>query len=684
MGKKYYHKSKWNLPKEGYLGALLRMLPVLLMVGIVPLIVRQYAHETELTSYGWFGTTEVYYEFFLASKSLVLMLLMFVMAGCIVVRLRKDKKKIPFLKLMIPLLGYGALCLLSALFSVHHSFSFGGGYEQFETVWVLLGYVAVVYYVYLYAQEELELQVVTDAICFSATLIGLLGTLQGLGLDFLANGLTQKLITTERFLDAVGGKLSLNFVDGQAMATMYNPNYLGVYGSFVVPFLALLVLYEKNKWRRIWHIADFVLVTVALLSSRSRAGLIAVIAALCIALVVCFKGIIKYWYLSIPAVNLAVVIVLLVNAYNDNLIFDRLKNIFNMDEEKVVETVVVDGTTVRKTGLTEIYTTEKSVVFTYNDVTVDLYLYTEDGYYGVYAAEKGGEQIAVVKEETEDIFRFEHPALTELQVLPVPVDEEGTWGMLLKADGEWPFTYNAERETYQYVTKYQAEDGSEVYKQSDMVMADSVGFENYQKFFSGRGYIWSRTIPLLKKHIFLGSGPDTFILEYPQNDYLKMREMGFVGQVMTKPHSWYLQVGVQTGVLSLLCLLVFYGWYAVWSLRLYAFRKLSTQTETFGIAALIGSIGYVISGISNDSMVVTAPVFWGMIALGLTANVLVAKSREQEVLQAVNVTTSKEAKAVVLQTAEALQDVKADGVQDAKATSTKNATQKKKTNRKRR
>lgn len=662
MGKKYYHKSKWNLPKEGYVGALVRMLPVLLMVGIVPLIVRQYAHETELTQYGWFDATEVYYEFFLASKSLVLMLLLFVMAGCIVVRLRKEKKKLPFMKLMLPLFGYGVLCLLSACFSVNHSFSFGGSYEQFETVWVLLGYVAIVYYVYLYAQEELELQVVTDAICFSATIIGILGTLQGLGLDFLANGLTQKLITTESFLDAVGGELSLNFVDGQAMATMYNPNYLGVYGSFVVPFLALLVLYEKNKWRRIWHIADFVLVTVALLSSRSRAGLIAAIVALCIALVVCFRGIIKYWYLSIPAVNLAVVIVLLVNAYNDNLIFDRLKNIFNMDEEKVVETVVVDGTTVRKTGLTEIYTTEKSVVFTYNDVTVDLYLYTEDGYFGVYAAEKEGAQISVVKEKTEDIFRFEHPALTELQVLPVPVDEEGTWGMLLKADGEWPFAYNTESKTYQYVTKYQAEDGSEVYKQSDMVMAESVGFENYQKFFSGRGYIWSRTLPLLKDHIFLGSGPDTFVLEYPQNDYMKMREMGFVGQVMTKPHSWYLQVGVQTGVLSLLCLLVFYGWYAVWSLRLYAFRKLSTQTEAFGIAALIGSIGYMISGISNDSMVVTAPVFWGMIALGLTANVLVAKSRAQE----------------------ALQVVKEEAPKEANAASVKNTTPKKKTDKKRR
>ena len=77
-------------------------------------------------------------------------------------------------------------------------------------------------------------------------------------------------------------------------------------------------------------------------------------------------------------------------------------------------------------------------------------------------------------------------------------------------------------------------------------------------------------------------------------------------------------------------MLVFFGWYVVWGLKLYAFRKLSTQTEAFGIAAFIGSLGYMITGISNDSMVATAPVFWGMVAIGLAANAMVTKQRKQE------------------------------------------------------
>lgn len=628
MGKKYYRKSRRSLPKEGYLGAVCRMWPVLAVAAVVPLIIRQYEYETHLTEYGWFDTRAINYDFFLASKSLVLTLLMFVMAGCVCVRLWKEKTKIPFMKLLIPLFAYGALALLSACFSVNHTFSFSGSFEQFETVWVLLGYVLIVYYIFLYAREESELRVVTDGLCFSATIIGILGTLQGLGIDFLTSKITQKLITTDEFLDAIGGELSSQFSEGQAMATLCNPNYLGVYGSMMLPFLAMLFLYEKCKWRRIWHGIDFMLVTVAVLSSRSRAGLIAAAVALCVAAVLSVKRLVKYWYLTIPAVNFAVVLLLLVNAYNDNLIFDRLKNIFAPDKVSVTEYTAEDGSVIRKTGLTELYTTEENVVFTYNEVKTELYLYAENGYYGFYAYTDGDTQIDLVKAENEDIFSFEHPALADVKLKPSFLGDIP--GFTLVAEGDWIFLYNSEKGKYQYVTIYEDEYGMPVFKESDMIMADSFGFENRYSMFSQRGFLWSRCLPLLADNLILGSGPDTFVLEYPQNDYLMMKKSGFYYQFLTKPHSMYLQTGIQTGVLSLLCLLVFYGWYAIWSLRLYCFKNVTTLTEGFGVAAFVASIGYMISGLSNDSMVVTAPVFWVIMGIGIAANRIVAGLRKRQ------------------------------------------------------
>lgn len=619
MARKSYRKSHIALPREGYWGAFLRMLPAIIMVGLVPLIVRESEHENGLTGYAWFGNEPITYDFFLAPKSVVLMLLAFVMAGGIVARFWKEKCKVPFAKILIPLFLYGLLCFLSGCVSIQKEFSFFGGHAHFETVWVLLSYVLIVYYMFLYAANETEQQVVADAICFSATVIGLIGTLQGIGINLFSAMWYQKLITTESFLTRIGGKLTLNFADNTAYATLYNPNYLGVFGSFAVPFLIMLFMFEKNKWRRIWHGASSVLMIVALLSSRSRAGLIAAVAALFVAVIFAIRKVLKRWYLAIPAISFAVVLVLLVNAYNDNVIFERLKNAFAPDNVTIAEEVAEDGTIIRKTGLTEMYTTPEGVAMTYNEVSAMVVLYTDETSYGFYALDETGEQMKLTHNENGTEFYFTHPAYAD--VMLSPVNSDMGLCMRIKAGKEWDFVYDNEKQSYQYM--------SEFGKTSDMIMAESFGFEKHQHSFSNRGFIWSRTIPLLKKYIFLGSGPDTFVLAFPQNAYLEMYQNGFGTNIMTKPHCLYLQVGVQTGVLSLICLLVFYGWYAVQCLRLYAFRKLTTQAEAFGMAAFIGSVGYMISGISNDSMVVTAPVFWGMIGLGVVANRLVRKNREQ-------------------------------------------------------
>lgn len=624
MAKRYHRKTYRRA--EGYGASFFRMLPALLAVGVVPLIVRQTTYATELSEQPWFGNATAGYEFFLAPKALLLTLLLLVMAVAAGARIRKEKKSV-FAKLFLPLLAYETLAFLSACFSVNRNMSFGGGYEQFESIWVLLSYGMIVYYIFLYAQTETELLVVTDAICFGSTVIGLLGTLQGFGFDYLATELGQKLVTTEAYLNSIGGRLTLQFEDTKhAYATLYNPNYLGMYGAFLLPFLVLLILFEKTLWRRIWHCVNFVLMAAALLFSQSRAGLIAAGIAVCVALLLNLRNVLKWWYLLIPAANFAVVLLLLVNAYRDNLLLERLQNMFQKEDTTVTEYVAEDGTLVRETGLTEMITATEGVILTYNGLRFQVSLYVEGNAYGIYATTETGEQLLMTADETGSLFQFEASALEKVSVKPMYVGEE--LGICITVEGkEWVFCYDDTKSSYQYVTRYG--------KLSDMITGESFGFENSQKIFSGRGYIWSRTLPLLKKHIFLGSGPDTFLLEFPQKDYLKMYQMGEESLIMTRPHNMYLQIGVQTGVLSLLCFLVFYGWYAVSALRLYAFRRITTQAEGFGNAAFIGSIGYMLAGITNDSMVVTAPVFWGMVGLGIAANAIVAKQRKGNAAEAV-------------------------------------------------
>ena len=157
-------------------------------------------------------------------------------------------------------------------------------------------------------------------------------------------------------------------------------------------------------------------------------------------------------------------------------------------------------------------------------------------------------------------------------------------------------------------------------------------FSGYEKYASGRGYIWSRTLPLLKDNLILGSGADTFMLEFPQQDYVDLYNYGYSGQLMTKPHNLYLQIGVQTGTLSLIAFLVFYAMYFISSVKLYLKSRFKSYYSQVGVAILVATVSYMVLGFANDSSITVAPVFWALIGLGISVNRLAKPYIDEEIL----------------------------------------------------
>jgi len=167
---------------------------------------------------------------------------------------------------------------------------------------------------------------------------------------------------------------------------------------------------------------------------------------------------------------------------------------------------------------------------------------------------------------------------------------------------------------------------------------------NLGRAFSGRGFIWSRTLPLLKDNILLGTGPDTFLLAFPNDDYVAMSNGGYATELITKPHNMYLQIAVQTGVLSLICFLVFYFWYFFSSLRLYRKADKSKYLPLVGIGILCGTFGYMVVGIINDSMVVISPLYWTMIGIGLAINFMIKRDNIFPVVDEVKAVSDSKSK----------------------------------------
>ena len=166
------------------------------------------------------------------------------------------------------------------------------------------------------------------------------------------------------------------------------------------------------------------------------------------------------------------------------------------------------------------------------------------------------------------------------------------------------------------------------YEPKEFVEPPAIGFKGKERMGSARGYIWSRSLPLLKDTVFIGVGPDAFAFEFPQDDILgKWYAYNTPNMIVDKPHNLYLQIAINQGVIALIAFLVLVGTYVVQGIRLYGLKKGYSTLEILGSAVLLAIIGYLGAGIFNDSVVPVAPIFWILLGTGMATNFMVAKER---------------------------------------------------------
>lgn len=152
-------------------------------------------------------------------------------------------------------------------------------------------------------------------------------------------------------------------------------------------------------------------------------------------------------------------------------------------------------------------------------------------------------------------------------------------------------------------------------------------FIGKEKLGSARGYIWSRSIPLVKNNLIIGSGPDTFPFQFPQNDYIgKYYAYDTPNMLVDKPHNLYLQFALNYGLVSLIGFLCIIFIYIIDCIRLYAFKNHYDHSKVVGIATFVGIIGYLFSGFFNDSLISVAPVFWIVLGVGISVNFINRKA----------------------------------------------------------
>jgi len=162
---------------------------------------------------------------------------------------------------------------------------------------------------------------------------------------------------------------------------------------------------------------------------------------------------------------------------------------------------------------------------------------------------------------------------------------------------------------------------------TESVISEDAFPDSFYGFASDRGYIWSKTIAKLHTTILYGTGPDTFPLYFPNNDYVARHLIKDDHIIINKPHNWYLQMAAETGVISATIMIVFLIYY-LWNtfkkeITSEALKKTDNMTtrqknhsRSINTGIGLSILAYMIAALANDSMVVCAPVFWIILGYG--------------------------------------------------------------------
>lgn len=581
----------------------LYILPLILIMSILPLIMYLHVFDSGLSDFSWYSSNGDQIDIFLFYKQIFFIVICLIMLLFMLWKGFIERKSMKYLPIFIPLFLYGFLAFLSTLFSDYRSFGLNGISEHFESIFVILGYCLLVYYAYLFIETEDDIKFLLKYFLIGILIMIFLGALQATGNDLFATTIGKKLYVPKKFWNRLDG-LGITFGLKQVYLTLYNPNYVGVYVSLILPFIAGLLLTEKKIKAILVYLVTVLGLIICLIGSESKAGFISLFIALLIALI--FYR--KYIFRNIKITLLLILITITIIIGFKSTILTAFK--------QVVSNINIILNQKTEFSLTDIKT-EDVITITYkgNDLVVDLNKSGEN--INITMKDASGKDVEATLDTNTLTSTITDERFSGIKVVPYVYDSILCAHINIEGRG-WIFSNQLGDGTFYYLNYFERFD--------KINKAESSLFTGYENFASGRGYIWSRTIPLLKENIILGSGADTFTTQFPHQDYVYRTNMKYDYQIMTKPHSLYLQIGVQSGVISLIAILAFFIAYFISSIRIYINGRFDNYFNRVGVAIFIGVVAYMVSGISNDSTITVAPIAWALIGIGIACN---CKAKEQ-------------------------------------------------------
>jgi hypothetical protein len=475
---------------------------------------------------------------------------------------------------------FAFLIVLSALCSPYINVAFWGYPDRAEGAFAYLLYLLI----FMVAANLLNAEKDKKIIFYAAVAAGLLQSViaitQFFGFDLLKSALALRLFIPPEYAELVG---DVEFVfTNKAYGTTYNPNYLGGYMAMILPMIFVRYLFARSGREMVcWLIALFV-ATAGFLAPTSIGAFIAVGLVLLIFFFFT-AGHFRNYY---PKLLCALLIFVAVTGFSEVLSGGMVSRKFSSFYNKMQDISLVTSLQEDDTGEHEPAPAPT-------------------------LPEPPPRAVDTVVEGVAEGNEGETPQNSQGN------DFRGRSEERIAIDGE-------KSSAGEEITDEKNAAGGKIANGADGKRADGekivlgIGRHPLDSFGSHRGYIWRKTLQMmLQDNLLLGSGPDTFVYNFPHWEPHRDHKLFRIGMLIDKPHSTYLQIGVGVGVLGLLVYLLLLGLHGYQYLRAFRLRGIQDESDIIMLALFAGWLGYLFQGLSNDSVLSNAPVFWALFGLSV-------------------------------------------------------------------
>jgi len=632
-------EAQARLIKDIVIGAMLAI-----VVGLMPLIVRlalvnippelSHLYPAQHHPFGFADMFTYWKAWFIAAPAIIMA---FYWLSDMLTR-----GKLPDVKALIkqpPVflsLIYLLFVVLSALFSRYTTVSWRGAIDRSEGALMWFVYFIVMFSALVYMREQRNTRPVLFGLIFSSIIMGAIGMGQLFGYDFFNTGLALWLTIPGRLPEGVMVD-SLNIVFDIAHATLFNPNTFGLYTAMITPLMLLCALtYKGSKIIKVLFLIAGLLMLVGVFASSSLGGFVGIIASVGVLIVTLtarfiFRPknenekdrkpmLIKAGIAAGILITVIAGMILFVPALNA-----RVSHLLNrLTDAQTASTVDLRHLSVQDNDLMVHQQghllLRMNMVQDANDAIVVMV------FDGSGAEVPIAERIEPPRERGADgtetatgvtIFHYDVPGFGRLSFSHFGNGMQiATFrGLLLvMVDGN----------LYGYDTR-----GLDLIDLSEPI--PSWGFAGRERWGSNRGLIFSRTFPLMPARTILGSGPDTYVLIYPNHDLFGLYlAFGSPYATVDKAHNLFLNTWINTGGISAIALFALFGYY-IFTTFFSLIKSKEEPLESFGLRlGLLASVSaFVMSSMATDSTIGSTGVFFVILGLGLGMNMIYKNNNTQ-------------------------------------------------------